>query len=101
MVAKTSFPDWLANRMDVDAGQKAILASEEREKNIAQNLAAILDCSVTSAEKFGDRIAVGYRIACNRVGKEFWIWGSDRPMNQIELEAYLRQQIEAKLVADC
>ena len=99
MVEKTLFPDWLASRMDIAAGQKAIFASEENQKSTAQDLAVVLGCSVTSAQKFGDRLAIGYRITSNLADQEFWIWGADRPMNQAEIEAYLRRQIEANLAA--
>jgi len=101
MPEKTPVADWITWRMDVDAGQSEILALEQKEENIAQSIAVAFFCSVGSAKKFGDHVALGYRVTCYRTGKQFWMWGADRQMKDGEIEAFFRRQIETNLVADC
>jgi hypothetical protein len=93
--------NWLTWRMDASPRKKQILAREEEERRMAETVATVLLCTIGSAKKFGDRLAVGSLVTCSRAGEEFWIWGADRPMSLPEIETCLRQQIEAKIVAEC
>ena len=96
-----SGPEWLAWRLDCSRGQQEILAMEQEQRSTAEAVAATFFCSVQEEKKFGDRLAVGYLVLDSRAARGFWIWGANRPMSKTEVEAYLRQQIEAKIFAEC
>ncbi|HTW59492.1 MAG TPA: hypothetical protein VMD99_15285 [Terriglobales bacterium] len=94
-------PVLFAKLMDVDAGRSEVLARERKEGGIAQLFAIAASCSAGAPKKFGEHVAAGYRVKCNHTGREFWVWGADRQMNDIEIAALFRRQIEAKLIPDC
>jgi len=94
---------WWFDRRIYDRAEdlKVILALGQHEQGIVQKAAELFGCSILSTGKFGDRIAVGYRVACDATGKEFWVWGSDRQMNDSEIYSSFVHQFAAQLAASC
>jgi hypothetical protein len=100
-MASKATPGWLAERLNVEEGRELILALENDKYDAARQVADSLFCSVVSIGKFGDRVALGYKVVYLPLGKEFWIWGSDRQISNFEVHVSFTRQIATQLGSCC
>jgi hypothetical protein len=106
---KITFNDLIAGLLDPgvdhmairEAWQRAALDRDEQEESVVRNMALAHGREPTSAKKWGHSLAIEYRLTSHITGNQFSVGGPDRPMTQIEFEAYIGQQIKAKTVAEC
>jgi hypothetical protein len=82
-----------------EAWRRAAIDQNEEELNTARSMASTRFCRLISAKNWGHRLDTEYRVIHQITGKQFSIWGRQRPMTQGELESHFTRQFETNLSA--